>query len=74
MSLIFCLEKKRNYFHYILLDESTRLISKELDIFGIFKNMYYFKFLKNENISNYDTIKMSGKGRKFLDNFNFNID
>ena len=61
--------KKRNYVHNILLDESTRLISKELDIFGIFKNMYYFKFLKNENIPNYKTVKMSDNSRKNLANF-----
>ena len=74
ISLIFCLDKKRNYVHNILLDESTRLISKELDIFGIFKNMYYFKFLKNKNMSNYETVKMSDNSRKVLSNFILNID
>ena len=73
ISSILCLEKKRNNIYNILLDESARLISKELDIFGIFKNMYYFKFLENENISNYKSIKISDTTRKNLANF-LNID
>ena len=55
----FCFSRKRENFANTLMDEAMKIITEKLDIYNIFRNMYYIDDLKKKNNYIYEDIEIS---------------
>ena len=55
----FCFSRKRENFANTLMDEAMKIITDKLDIYNIFRNMYYVDDIKKKNNYIYEDIEIS---------------
>ena len=55
----FCFSRKRENFANTLMDEAMKIITEKLDIYNIFRNMYYIDDLKKKTNYIYEDIEIS---------------
>ena len=67
ISIFYCCSKNRGKTYNIVLKESVRIIRDKLDIFNIFRDLYFIENSKSNNINkNLDIIKMSSESSREL--------
>ena len=55
----FCCSRRRANFANILLDEAMGIITEKLDIYNIFRNMYYIDDIKNKNNYEFEDLEFT---------------
>ena len=62
----FCFSRKRENFANTLMDEAMKIITDKLDIYNIFRNMYYVDDIKKKNNYIYEDIEISDECKQKL--------
>lgn len=62
----FCCSRKRENFANTLMDESMNIITDKLDIYNIFRNMYYIEDIKKKCNYIYEDIEISNECKQRL--------
>ena len=62
----FCCSRKRENFGNVLLDEAMNIITEKLDIYNIFRNMYYIDDVKMKSNYEYEDFEISDECKEKL--------
>ena len=62
----FCCSRKRENFANILLDEAMGIITEKLDIYNIFRNMYYIDDVKKKTNYKYEDLEITDECKEKL--------
>ena len=62
----FCCVRKRNNFGNVLLDEGMGIITDKLDIYNMFRNLYFIDEIKKNTNYKYNDIVMSDECKNRL--------